>query len=99
CAEAEPRHEAIATTDVNNLNTWRAFNASLPKLRPGAASARDCVDPGTHDQMRDLALRYIKTGHRVLSLDATQSTGQCRCEVRSDRAKQPPQCVRHCDFH
>ena len=30
-AEAEPKHEATATTDVNNLNMWRAFIVSLPK--------------------------------------------------------------------
>src|SRR6267154_2489095 len=32
CAAADPRHEATAITEVNNLNTWRAYIASLPNV-------------------------------------------------------------------
>src|SRR5208283_1031119 len=27
CAVADPKHKATATTDINNLNTWRTFIA------------------------------------------------------------------------
>ena len=40
CAEADPRHEATATTEIKSLNTCRAFIASLPKFRSWPASTR-----------------------------------------------------------
>ena len=36
CAEANPKHEATARTELKNLQLWRAFIASPPKVSSGA---------------------------------------------------------------
>src|SRR5271165_6755322 len=41
CAVADPKHKATETTDINNLNTWRAFIASLPKGPPDYGTTTD----------------------------------------------------------